>query len=211
MLYAKGKKYTFNHAKVKRIVDRGNRGKVRTIKRGIVQKRRVIKDLIWRGYEPAKDGYGFILPTEKIVAKLGKEKYNKLSMLERLDWLYENKIVHQDHWGTLPYMYLKYDPDTLMNAKDIWEDIEASWVANIRNPLSYPTKKPVDLIQRCIEMTTNKGDLVMDCFCGAGTTLQTSLKLERNCIAIDQNPYAIKCTKENYKLELAKRGNLFDS
>jgi DNA modification methylase len=59
---------------------------------------------------------------------------------------------------------------------DIWADINVS-LGNER--IDYPTQKPERLLERIIEISTNKGDLVMDFFCGSGTTLVAAEKLDR--------------------------------
>ena len=53
-------------------------------------------------------------------------------------------------------------------------------------------QKPVELIQKFIELSTNEGDLVLDCFMGSGTTAVASIKSHRNYIGWEIN-------KENYE------------
>ncbi len=48
--------------------------------------------------------------------------------------------------------------------------------------IGYPTQKPILLLERIIEISTAKGDCVLDPFCGSGTTLVTAKLLERNYI-----------------------------
>ena len=55
----------------------------------------------------------------------------------------------------------------------------------------YPTQKPVALLDRIIRASSNAGDLVLDPFCGSGTTLAAARQLGRRYIGIDQNPNAI--------------------
>lgn len=56
----------------------------------------------------------------------------------------------------------------------------------------YPTQKPEPLIKRFIEASSNKGDLVLDCFCGSGTTMAVAQKLGRQWIGCDINLGAIQ-------------------
>ena len=49
----------------------------------------------------------------------------------------------------------------------------------------YPTQKPIDLYKRIIEASSNNGDLVLDPFCGCGTTLMAAEGLKRQWIGID--------------------------
>jgi site-specific DNA-methyltransferase (adenine-specific) len=54
----------------------------------------------------------------------------------------------------------------------------------------YPTQKPEALLDRIVSACTNEGDLVLDPFCGCGTTIMSAQKLKRNWIGIDITPIA---------------------
>jgi len=73
--------------------------------------------------------------------------------------------------------------------QDIWEFKDPQY------PL-YPTEKNLDLLKTIIKASSNAGDLVLDCFCGSGTTLVAAQELNRYWIGIDQSEYAIKITKK---------------
>ena len=63
----------------------------------------------------------------------------------------------------------------------------------------HPTQKPLKLMELLIELTTQEGDIVIDPFCGSGTTLLAALRLNRQYIGIEKNPdYAAKA---NLRLE----------
>ncbi|MFH1546562.1 MAG: site-specific DNA-methyltransferase [Patescibacteria group bacterium] len=64
---------------------------------------------------------------------------------------------------------------------------------------TYPTEKNIDLLKSIVLASSNPNDLVLDCFCGSGTTLQASQELGRNWIGIDQSEEAIKITQERLK------------
>jgi hypothetical protein len=51
--------------------------------------------------------------------------------------------------------------------------------------LGYPTQKPEALLERIIKISSNEGDLVLDAFCGCGTTIAVAEQLNRNWIGID--------------------------
>ena len=73
-----------------------------------------------------------------------------------------------------------------------WSDIAAFHSASLSSERTgYPTQKPEKLIERIIEASSSKGYVVLDPFCGSGTTLEVCLKCERNWIGIDVNPIAI--------------------
>lgn len=63
----------------------------------------------------------------------------------------------------------------------------------------YPTQKPVLLLERIIQVSTDQGDWVLDPFCGSGTTLVAAQLLSRNSIGIDISPEAIEITNARVK------------
>ena len=73
------------------------------------------------------------------------------------------------------------------------------WDIPIINPLAkerlgYPTQKPEALIERVIKASSNEGDIVLDPFCGSGTTVVVAKRLNRKYIGIDSSPIAIEVT-----------------
>ncbi len=77
---------------------------------------------------------------------------------------------------------------------DVWEIPFLNPKAKER--VGYPTQKPIILLKRIIELVTNEGDIVLDPFCGSGSTLVASKLLKRDSIGIDIETEAIKLTKE---------------
>ena len=61
--------------------------------------------------------------------------------------------------------------------------------------IGYPTQKPEALLERIVKSATNEGDVVLDPFCGGGTTLAVANKLNRQWIGIDQSIVAIKVSE----------------
>lgn len=64
----------------------------------------------------------------------------------------------------------------------------------------YPTQKPIELLQRILRISTDEGDLILDPFCGSGTTLVAAKLLQRNYIGIDTNPAAIELSIRRLEL-----------
>jgi len=68
--------------------------------------------------------------------------------------------------------------------QDLWADVRK--IHNQSSELTnYPTQKPEQLLERIIKASSNKGDIVLDCFAGSGTTSATAEKLGRRWIAMD--------------------------
>jgi len=134
-------------------------------------------------------------------------RYKKETMQQLHD---EQKIYYpKDKNGNLDYTkrpamkrYLEEQKGTLLG--NIWTDIQ-NVQAHAKERIGYPTQKPIELLKRIIEMSTNKGDLVLDPFVGGGTTIAVAEKLERNWFGIDQSVQAVKVTE----LRLQKDLNLF--
>jgi hypothetical protein len=79
-------------------------------------------------------------------------------------------------------------------APDVWEINYINSQAKER--LGYPTQKPEALLERIIKASSNKGDIVVDFFCGCGTTVTVAEKLKRNWIGVDINHLAIGLIEE---------------
>ena len=73
--------------------------------------------------------------------------------------------------------------------QDIWEFKDPQYP-------KYPTEKSLDLLKFILEASSNENDLVLDCFCGSGTTLIAAQELNRNWIGIDQSEQAIKVVQK---------------
>jgi len=77
---------------------------------------------------------------------------------------------------------------------DVW-DISAVFTLSNEH-LPYDTQKPEVLLERIIKASSNEGDLVLDCFCGSGTTAAVAEKLNRRWIACDLGRFAIHTTRK---------------
>ena len=81
---------------------------------------------------------------------------------------------------------------------DIWDDIPGLQGCS-REWLGYPTQKPERLLERIIRSGSKPGDWVLDAFCGSGTALAVSEKLDRQWIGIDQSLVAMETCKIRLK------------
>lgn len=90
-------------------------------------------------------------------------------------------------------MYLDESPGVRL--QNIWDDIPAIG-SRAAERLGYPTQKPVALLERIISVSSNGGDIVLDPFCGCGTTIAAAQKLDRQWIGIDITHLAITLIKQ---------------
>lgn len=88
----------------------------------------------------------------------------------------------------------KYYEDDLMTPSDTWTDISHMQQKDPER-LGYPTQKPEALLERIIKASSNVGDIVLDPFCGCGTTLVAAERLNRRWIGIDITHLAVSLMK----------------
>jgi len=93
--------------------------------------------------------------------------------------------------------------------QDIWLGFKDAYNQNIKIT-GYPTEKNPELLSRIIRASSNKGDLVLDCFSGSGTTLAVASSLGRRWIGIDNSLEAIKTTLLRFSKGLEPMGDFMD-
>jgi DNA modification methylase len=88
-----------------------------------------------------------------------------------------------------------YQEATHRTVDDVWR-ISMLQPADRTENLFYPTQKPESLVDRLVRASSREGDLVLDCFCGSGTTAAVAEKLGRRWIACDLGRFAIHTTRK---------------
>lgn len=107
---------------------------------------------------------------------------------EKLDQMYAEGRIEFRKTGMPVYKrYLDEQPGVPL--QDIWTDIRLTSADKER--LGYPTQKPLKLLERIVEASSNPGDVVLDPFCGCGTTIDAAQKLGRRWMGIDITTIAI--------------------
>ena len=81
---------------------------------------------------------------------------------------------------------------------DIWIDIPPI-NPRAKERLGYPTQKPLALLERIVQASSNEGDVVLDPFCGCGTAIAAAHKLNRRWIGIDITHLAVALMKNRLK------------
>jgi len=118
-------------------------------------------------------------------------------------WVYAiDEMERLDQAGRLNYskdggggvQYIRYlDEMQGVKLQDIWTDIRP---VPSNEALGYPTQKPLALLERVIQASSNEGAVVLDPFCGCGTAVVAAEKLGRKWIGIDITYYAIGLVKK---------------
>lgn len=109
---------------------------------------------------------------------------------ERMQRAYDEGIVVQTAPGRVPQMKRYLDEQEGIPISDVWTDIPPI-NSRAQERLGYPTQKPVALLERILNASSNPGDVVLDPFCGCGTTVHAAEKLGRQWIGIDVTHLAI--------------------
>jgi DNA modification methylase len=106
--------------------------------------------------------------------------------------------VHQSRPGKVPRQKRYLDEMPGVALQNDWGDIRP---AAKRERVGYPTQKPLALMERILSASSNPGDVVLDPFCGCGTTVHAAQRLERDWIGIDITHYAVTVIEERLKRE----------
>ena len=123
---------------------------------------------------------------------MGVKRYWRYSQ-EKMNVLISQGLVVQTKPGNVPQKKYYLDDGKGVPVQSLWTDLDGLG-AQANERVGYPTQKPEALLQRILETSTQKGDLVFDCFMGSGTTQTTANKLGRRYIGADINLGAIQVT-----------------
>ena len=126
----------------------------------------------YRGYKPHKNGWA-----------VSREKMAELDAAGRLAFpkSKEGRIRLKRYLDEMPGVPLG----------NVWDDIKPIQ-SQAAERLGYPTQKPLALLDRIINASSNEGDIVLDAFCGCGTALVAAENLKRQWIGIDVSPTACR-------------------
>ena len=131
---------------------------------------------------------------------MGVTRYWRYSR-ERMAELIQQGRVVQSRPGTVPAYKRYLDEMPGVPLQDIWTDIKPIG-ARSKERVNYPTQKPIALLERIIQASSNEGDVVLDPFCGCATALIAAEKLERQWIGIDLSPVAKTLVQRRMAKEL---------
>jgi len=116
-------------------------------------------------------------------------------------WAYTHKALEEldiqgkIHWprkeGGMPRQKRYMEDLKGVPLQDIWVDIKTMHNLSTER-LGYPTQKPESLLQRIILTSSSRNDIVLDAFCGCGTTVAVAQKEKRKWIGIDISPTACR-------------------
>jgi len=121
---------------------------------------------------------------------LGVMRYWRYSK-ENMQQLYDEGRIVQTKPGSVPAYKRYLDEGKGVPLGSVWDDIgPVQGAASER--IGFPTQKPLKLLERIIEISSDRGDVVLDAFCGCGTALVAAQNAGRHWIGIDISPTACR-------------------
>ena len=128
---------------------------------------------------------------------LGVTRYWRFSK-ENMERLLAEGRIHQSNPNAVPRMKHYLDEMPGVSLQNIWDDIPPIG-AQAAERLGYPTQKPIALLERIVQASSNDGDLILDPFCGCGTAIAAAQKLNRQWLGIDITHLSIALMKYRLK------------
>ena len=160
----------------------------------------------WRGHDPNRSGRQWNAPLRGDYAAWIEETvipgYRSItSPLARLDALHEAGLIFHPIEGGMPRLkrYLASNPGQVPTNQ--WTDISPIG-SHARERTGWRTQKPLALLERIINASSQPGDLVLDPFCGCATACIAAEKLGRQWIGIDILPQAAEVLNQRARREL---------
>jgi len=161
----------------------------------------------WRGFDPTAKGRHWAVPS-KIWEEVGIDP-SDLTQHQKLDLLLEQGFITITEGEAWPIYQMTVSTNSGTAAPDIWAfqpytegtvfgtssgiDADVRWLSpQDAERLGYPTQKPLGILKHIINASSRPGDLVLDPFCGCGTTIAAAQMLARRWIGMDISPFAIE-------------------
>lgn len=107
-------------------------------------------------------------------------------------------LILKTKFGNVPRFKRYLDTMQGLAVQDMWTDINAI-NSKSKERMGYPTQKPITLLERIIKASSNESDVVLDPFCGCGTAIHASQKLNRKWIGIDVTHLAVRLIEDRMK------------
>ncbi len=108
-----------------------------------------------------------------------------------MEKMYEQGLIVQSKPGAVSRQKRYLDEGKGTPIGSLWDDINPVHGSS-RESLGYPTQKPLVLLQRILEISSERNDIVLDAFCGCGTALVAAENRGRQWIGIDVSPTACR-------------------
>jgi len=144
----------------------------------------------WKGGNPTEVGRHWAIPLDILKEILAGKRVKNLSTQDKLDLLEEAGLISWPKNGKIPRLKRYLQSDKGKAIQDVITDILPVQTHAFER-LGYPTQKPLALLERIIQASSDEGGVVLDPFCGCGTAVHAAHKLNRQWIGIDITHLAI--------------------
>ena len=124
---------------------------------------------------------------------------------EKLDMMDEAGEIYWSPTGN-PRRKVFCEPDKGVPIQDIWLDYRDS-INQAQKTTGYPTEKNFEMLKMIVEASSDKGDIVLDCFAGSGKTLGASDETGRKWIGVDESPESIRAIFKRFVTGLELYGD----
>lgn len=176
-------------------------------------------EIIWsyRRWSNSKKG---LLNSHQVIffySKTSDFKFNQMysaySPTTNIDQIFQKRV--RDENGKTKYKIGEMGGAELIDNKtgvplsDVWEIPYLNPKAKER--VGYPTQKPILLLEQIIKLASDEDDVILDPFCGSGTTLVAAKLLNRQYVGIDVSEEAVSLTKERLVNPVKSESNLLKS
>jgi DNA modification methylase len=170
--------------------------------------------MAWRGFNPTAKKRHWAIPG--FYEEFMPPEYLALNAVEKLETLYQSDLVEIQEDVAWPIMVRFLDERDGVPLTDVWAyqpytngtvwgttagiDEDVAWLGPTDpDRLGYPTQKPLGLLERIIQTSSTEGAVVLDPFCGCGTTVHAAQKLGRPWVGIDITHLAIGLIERRLK------------
>jgi len=174
LFYSKGREYTFNlqfkplsEASLQLYKHKDGKGTYQLVPLLVTGKRTGTTGEPWRGIDPNKQGKGgmhWVTVPQKL------EEYHSAGL-----------VAWPRKPGGTPRLKYYLQESLGVPVTDFWDDINLI-SSGSGEALGYPTQKPLELLKRIISASSNPGDVILDPFCGCGTTIDAVETLNREAL-----------------------------
>ena len=156
----------------------------------------------WRGVNPTDSGRHWAVPQSALQnAYPDRADLYQLTTQEKLELLDHAGLLYWPPRGRVPRQKRYADEGLGVPIQDVVTDIGPIG-AHAKERTHWRTQKPVALLERIIQASSNPGDMVLDPFCGGATACIAAEKLGRQWIGIDQAPQTMAVLKGRAQREL---------
>jgi site-specific DNA-methyltransferase (adenine-specific) len=196
-----------NHATLYVHCDRNASHYIRVLLDEVFGYERFLSEIIWT-YKRWSNASRNLLPAHQTIFAYTKSEtyifntlYQDYSDTTNLDQILQRR--ERNSQGKTVYAVDEHG-EVILNGPKKGVPLSDTWEIPFLNPKAkertgYPTQKPLLLLERIIMLSSNENDLILDPFCGSGTTCVAAALLQRQFIGIDISQEAVQLSQERLK------------